>query len=74
MQYQIEFTGLAAKQFRKLDGLTASRVKSQIDELASNTHQTVGTKSLKGRLKGISRARVGDFRICIRCSKKRLLY
>lgn len=60
-QYNVEFTGDAAKEFRKLDGTTQRRIASAIQGLRTNPRPS-GVKKLVG-YDTAYRIRVGDYRV-----------
>ncbi|PIE54593.1 MAG: type II toxin-antitoxin system mRNA interferase toxin, RelE/StbE family [Dethiosulfovibrio peptidovorans] len=60
MSYKIEIFSSAAKQLRKLDGITYSRIRSAVDPL-SEASRPKGCAILKVEKR--YRIRVGDYRI-----------
>jgi mRNA interferase RelE/StbE len=56
VRYEAEFS----KQLKKLDNKEKIRIISAVDELADNPFVN---KVLKGRMTGLRRLRVGDFRV-----------
>ncbi len=60
MSFSIRIKGSAAKELKRIDRSTRSRIVAHIDRLAENPH--LGT-TLKGDLRGLRRIRVGDYRV-----------
>ncbi len=73
MTYQVEFSGSAAREFRKLPAAVRASLAPRIDALTRNPRPG-GTKKLVGERNGW-RLRVGDYRILyeIRDSNHRVL-
>lgn len=74
MTWQIKFDNRARKELRKLDGQSQDRILEWIRKtLASDLDpRRVGT-SLKGRMKGLWRYRIGDFRIICQIKDKEVM-
>lgn len=60
--YSVEFHANAADDLTRLDTEPARRVRGKLDELAVNA-ETIRHQALTGRLRGLFRTRVGDYRI-----------
>lgn len=71
VRYVLEFTPLAAKQFRRLTAAARRRLATPIDALASNPRPP-NAKKLKGG-RDAWRLRVGDYRIIYEIYDDRLL-
>lgn len=64
MTWKVEFDNRARKELRKLDPQTQDRILKWLRETLANSEDPRRTgKSLKGRIKGLWRYRVGDYRI-----------
>lgn len=64
MTWTVEFDNRARKELRKLDPQTQSRILKWLRQtLATNKDPRRTGTSLKGRIKGLWRYRVGDYRI-----------
>jgi mRNA interferase RelE/StbE len=64
MIWEVEFDNRARKELRKLDKQTQDRILKWLREtLATEEDPRRTGKSLKGRMKGLWRYRVGDYRI-----------
>ncbi len=61
MNYKLEFSNRAFKQFSKLNQQTQKRISIQLDKLIQNPFMT-GAKKLSGE-DAIYRIRVGDYRV-----------
>lgn len=64
MIWKVEFDNRALKELRKLDKQTQDRILKWLREtLATGEDPRRTGKSLQGRMKGLWRYRVGDYRI-----------
>ena len=64
MIWKVEFDDRARKELRKLDKQTQDRILKWLrSNLATEEDPRRTGKSLKGRMKGLWRYRVGDYRI-----------
>jgi mRNA interferase RelE/StbE len=64
MTWKVEFDNRARKELRKLDSQTQNRILTWLREtLATNKDPRRTGTSLKGRMKGLWRYRVGEYRI-----------
>lgn len=72
--YKVEFTKTAIKELSKLDKQTQRIVKHWVTKnLIGSTNPRIHGKELKGKLKGIWRYRVGDYRLFARFEDKKLI-
>lgn len=68
---EIDFTQKAAKQVKNLDKQTQEQIKKWKDEMQSLKSPSQKGKALKGKLKGLWRYRINDYRlICLIDDKK----
>lgn len=65
LAWTIEFEPLAAKQLARLDKPIAKRVVAYLREVAAEDDPRARGKGLTGRLAGLWRYRVGDYRIIV---------
>jgi mRNA interferase RelE/StbE len=63
MTYSVVFSNKARTDIAGLDVNLAAKIVAKIEQLASAPHEMPGVKKLKGKLKGVSRIRVADYRI-----------
>lgn len=64
MTYQLHFTPIFEKEFRKLDKYTGMMIRSWIKKNLMNCDNPRKTgKALKGAYDGLWRYRIGDYRI-----------
>jgi len=68
--YEILYSKQSIKTLRKLPKNISNRIRINITELANNPFKKTQTKSLNGT--GISRLRVGDWRIIYSINKNKL--
>ena len=61
MPYSVEFQADAADDLARLDAAVARQVRNKLNELASNA-EAFRHQMLAGRLRGLLRLRVGDYR------------
>lgn len=72
MAYQVEFLPSAAKELAALPPKIIRQVASKIDALKKEPRSR-GSKALKGKGKGIYRARSGNYRILYRVKDEALV-
>ncbi len=74
MTWKVEFVNRARKELRKLDPQNQDRILKWLREniVTENDPRRVG-KSLKGRMKGLWRYRVGDYRIITQIQDEKIL-
>lgn len=65
LAWTIEFEPLAARQLARLDKPIAKRVVAYMREVAAEENPRARGKGLTGRLAGLWRYRVGDYRIIV---------
>jgi len=70
--YEIEWTAPALRELRKLDQQVARRVLAAINRLAQDP-RPVGARSLIGHPGGVTRLRVGDYRVIYQVEDNRLV-
>jgi mRNA interferase RelE/StbE len=63
LAYEVEYTATALRQLRKLDRQVARRIVDALDQVSSLDDPRSRGKSLVGDRAGISRYRVGDYRV-----------
>jgi mRNA interferase RelE/StbE len=63
LAWRVEFDSAAEKAFRKVDRAWQARIVAYLEEVGSLPDPRVRGKSLTGRLSGLWRYRVGDYRI-----------
>lgn len=64
MKYTVQFAGVAAKQYRKLDTFAKRQFDNYISEyLEGTTNPRAYGKPLKGSLIGFWRYQIGDYRL-----------
>ena len=74
MIWKVEFDDRARKELRKLDKQTQDRIlKWLLANLATEEDPRRTGKSLKGRMKGLWRYRVGDYRIVSQIQDEQIL-
>jgi mRNA interferase RelE/StbE len=74
LDWTIELSPSARKQFAKLDRTTQQRIRSYLNSLISSTeHPTQRGKPLTGGLAGTWRYRAGDYRILCEIQNHRLV-
>ncbi|MEO9886910.1 MAG: type II toxin-antitoxin system RelE/ParE family toxin [Balneola sp.] len=74
MIWKVEFDDRARKELRKLDKQTQDRILKWLRETMATEEDPRRTgKSLKGRMKGLWRYRVGDYRIISQIQDEQLL-
>jgi mRNA interferase RelE/StbE len=74
MIWKVEFDNRARKEFRKLDSEAQSRILKWLRKnLATDEDPRRMGKSLKGRMKGLWRYRVGDYRIISQIQDENIL-
>lgn len=74
MIWKVEFDDRARKELRKLDKQTQDRIlKWMRTNLATEKDPRRTGKSLKGRMKGLWRCRVGDYRIVSQIQDEQIL-
>lgn len=69
----VSFLPSAEKQFLKLDKAVQRRIQKYILELQELHDPRVGGKALVGRLEGLWRYRVGDYRIVCKIMDQQLV-
>ena len=62
MPYSVEFQTAAIDDMQRLDTAIAQQVRNRLDGLAENAEST-RHRMLTGRLRGLFRLRVGDYRV-----------
>lgn len=73
LSYQIEFLPEAKKDLEKLNKIIQKIIKSKIIILSENPNNLKSNiKTLKGRFKGKSRLRVGDYRIIFQVQNEKI--
>lgn len=65
MAWTIEFDAVAAKQLARLDKHAARRIVAYLRHIADSDDPRTRGKGLTGRLAGLWRYRVGDYRIIV---------
>ncbi|OAN61213.1 addiction module toxin RelE [Balneola sp. EhC07] len=74
MIWKVEFDDRARKELRKLDKQTQDRILKWLrTNLATEDDPRRTGKSLKGRMKGLWRYRVGDYRIISQIQDEHIL-
>jgi mRNA interferase RelE/StbE len=74
MTWKVEFDNRARKELRKLDPQTQDRILKWLRETLATSEDPRRTgKSLKGRMKGLWRYRVGDYRIISQIQDENIL-
>jgi mRNA interferase RelE/StbE len=74
MIWKVEFDDRARKELRKLDKQTQDRILKWLrTNLATEEDPRRTGKSLKGRMKGLWRYRVGDYRIVSQIQDEQIL-
>ncbi|HCI69638.1 MAG TPA: type II toxin-antitoxin system mRNA interferase toxin, RelE/StbE family [Balneola sp.] len=74
MIWKVEFDDRARKELRKLDKQTQDRILKWLrSNLATEEDPRRTGKSLKGRMKGLWRYRVGDYRIVSQIQDEQIL-
>ncbi|MFU8861324.1 MAG: type II toxin-antitoxin system RelE family toxin [Cyclonatronaceae bacterium] len=74
MIWKVEFDNRARKELRKLDSEAQSRILKWLrNNLATDEDPRRMGKSLKGRMKGLWRYRVGDYRIISQIQDENIL-
>ncbi len=74
MTWKVEFDNRARKELRKLDKQAQDRILKWLREtLATEEDPRRTGKSLKGRMKGLWRYRVGDYRIISQIQDENIL-
>ncbi|MAB67687.1 MAG: type II toxin-antitoxin system mRNA interferase toxin, RelE/StbE family [Bacteroidetes bacterium] len=74
MIWKVEFDDRARKELRKLDKQTQDRILKWLrSNLATEEDPRRTGKSLKGRMKGLWRYRVGDYRIVSQIEDEQIL-
>jgi len=74
MIWKVEFDDRARKELRKLDKQTQDRILKWLrTNLATEEDPRRTGKSLKGRMKGLWRYRVGDYRIISQIQDEQIL-
>lgn len=74
MIWKVEFDDRARKELRKLDKQTQDRILKWLrTNLATEEDSRRTGKSLKGRMKGLWRYRVGDYRIVSQIQDEQIL-
>jgi mRNA interferase RelE/StbE len=74
MIWKVEFDNRARKELRKLDSEAQSRILKWLRKnLATDEDPRRMGKSLKGRMKGLWRYRVGDYRIISQIQDENIL-
>lgn len=74
MTWTVEFDNRARKELRKLDPQTQERILKWLRQtLATDEDPRRTGKSLKGRMKGLWRYRVGDYRIISQIQDENIL-
>lgn len=74
MIWKVEFDDRARKELRKLDKQTQDRILKWLrTNLATEEDPRRTGKSLKGRMKGLWRYRVGDYRIVSQIQDEQVL-
>jgi mRNA interferase RelE/StbE len=62
MTYKVVIADKAKKNIKRLDKQTQTRIVKAIKKLAENPRPN-GCKALQGEFKGLTRIRIGDYRI-----------
>jgi mRNA interferase RelE/StbE len=70
--YQVELLPQAINDLRRLDKPVAQRIVNKLRWLAENFESTK-SEALVGRLKGLSRLRVGDYRVIYEADRENRL-
>ena len=70
MTWKLEFTGKASKKLSKLDSSIQKLIVAFFDELSKMDDPMCKGKALTGKLSGLWRYRVGDFRIICHMDEK----
>lgn len=74
MIWKVEFDNRARKELRKLDSQTQDRILKWLRQrLATDEDPRRSGKSLKGRMKGLWRYRVGNYRIISQIQDENIL-
>jgi mRNA interferase RelE/StbE len=71
-RYIIKIENRAKRQIRKLDPDTWQQIQKTIDKLAGNPRPQ-SSKRLKGKYKGLWRARSGNYRIIYEIKEQKLI-
>lgn len=70
MNWKLELTGKASKRFSKLDKTIQKLIASFLNELISIDDPMIKGKALTGKLSGLWRYRVSDYRIICKIEGK----
>jgi mRNA interferase RelE/StbE len=73
MTWRLEFTGKASKKLLKLDSPIRKLIATFFDELIELEDPLIKGKALTGKLSGLWRYRVGDFRIICQINGKTIV-
>jgi mRNA interferase RelE/StbE len=64
--YKLRLSNRAAKYLSRLDKTTTSRILDKLKHLKVDPYHSVGTKKLSGKLTGLFRLRIGNYRAVYR--------
>lgn len=73
MGWTLEYTPAARKSLRKLNVKVAERITSSIAEIATLDDPRLRGHALVGKLRGLWRYRIEDWRIIVRIEDRRLV-
>ncbi len=72
--YRVHFSPKAVQELKKIDRIWQKRIKTKIELLAANpTALKNSIKPLKGKISGLARLRVGQYRIVFQLRKSELV-
>jgi mRNA interferase RelE/StbE len=60
--YKLRLSNRASKYLSHLDKTTTSRILDKLEHLKNDPYHSVGTKKLSGKLTGLFRLRIGNYR------------